>query len=46
VHVAELVGSRSRLIEITATHAEEAGALALSALGAGWKVLRVQAIHP
>jgi PilZ domain len=46
VHVAVVGGSRSRRIEIMATHADEAGALALAALGKDWKVLRVQAIEP
>ena len=43
VHVAQLGGSRSRRVDVTASTAAEAGALALEQLGSGWKVIR---IHP
>jgi hypothetical protein len=42
VHVAQIVGPRSRRIEICAADAEGASANALEQLGDGWKVLRVE----
>ena len=44
VHVAQVVGSRSRRMEVCAGDAEAASARALDDLGDGWKVLRVEAL--
>ena len=44
VHVAQVVGSRSRRMDVRAGDAEAASARALEDLGDGWKVLRVEAL--
>ncbi len=44
VYAAQLGGARSRRVEVTASHADEARALALEELGSDWKVIRVQAV--
>ncbi len=44
VHVAQIGGPRSRRVELSAADADAAGAQALAELGAGWKILRVEAV--
>ena len=44
VHAAQLGGSRSRRVDVTASDPNEAHALALEELGSGWKVIRVEPV--
>jgi hypothetical protein len=44
VHAAQLGGSRTRRVDVSASDENEAGERALEELGDGWKVLRVQAL--
>jgi hypothetical protein len=42
VHAAQIGGARSRRVDVTASGADEAPALALEELGSDWKVIRVE----